>query len=360
MDTSAEALGPISAVVCNYNGEHYLRACLSALFASELALDEVIVVDNGSTDGSVALVRAEFPAARLLIRPDNGGPCVARNAGMRAARNRWVLAVDNDAMVQPDMLGKLVAAVGTRDDVVAVQPRSVYADETARIHYNGGSFHYVGLYSLRNFAAPLVEAEGSGVVDVDGLIAICILFDREAFEEVGGYDEDFFILFEDLDLSMRLRIAGHSLVSVEDALVHHSGGTPGISFRGDEYPKFRAYYHSRNRWILLYKNYAARTLLAALPGILLYELVWGLFALRSGHILAHIGGKLDFLRVLGRLRPKRRAVQAMRRLGDRGLLVGGPVTFSPQLVAKPASARMAACLDGCLQSLWRMTGWIAR
>ncbi|MDF1800244.1 MAG: glycosyltransferase family 2 protein [Planctomycetota bacterium] len=359
MGARAAGLGPISAVVCNYNGEHYLRACLSALLASELELDEIIVVDNGSTDASVALVRAEFPGARLLILPSNGGPCVARNAGMRAARNRWVLAVDNDAMIQPDMLGKLVAAAEAREEVVAVQPRSVYADETTRIHYDGGAFHFVGLYSLRNFAVPLTEAVGEGVLEVDGLIAICILFDRDAFEKVGGYDEDFFILFEDFDLSMRLRIAGHSLVSVEDALVLHSGGTPGISFRGDEYPKFRAYYHSRNRWILLYKNYSGRALLAALPGIMLYELVWGLFTLRSGHLVAHLAGKLDFLRCLGRMRPKRRRVQAQRRLGDRALLVGGPVTFSPQLVAKPTSARLASCLDSCLKTLWRMTGWIA-
>jgi hypothetical protein len=159
---------------------------------------------------------------------------------------------------------------------------------------------------------------------------------------------------------MRLRIGGRRLVSVEDALVRHRGGTPGISFRGDQYPKFRAYYHSRNRWLVMHKNVAWRTLLAALPGILVYELVWGLFTLRSGHFGAHLAGKGAFLRGLASNRHKRRRVQAGRRLGDRELLVGGPVTFSPQLVERAGPARLAAGLDRCLRGLWKLTGWLAR
>lgn len=345
-------LGPISAVVCNYNGEHYLHACLDSLVALGDALDEILVVDNGSTDNSVALTRARFPEVRVVELASNGGPCVARNAGMAAARNRFVLAVDNDAVLLASTLPQLVEALETRPDAVAAQPRSVYADDPLRVHYNGGSFHYVGLYSLRNFAVPVAEAEGVGVCDVDGLIAICVLLDRDVVLGVGGYDEDFFILFEDFDLSMRLRIAGHALLSVESALVLHRGGTPGISFRGDEYPRFRAFYHSRNRWLLIYKNYAWRTLLAALKGICVYELVWMAFAIKNGHLRAHLAGKLSFIKALPGARRARRAVQSSRRVLDRDLLVGGPVTFSPQLVAKPGAQRVARALDRMLRCLW--------
>ncbi len=345
----------VTAVVCNFNGEAYLPECLRSVLDQE-GVDEVLVVDDASTDGSVALVRERFPAVRVIELPVNGGPCIARNAGMRAARNRWVLAVDNDANLLPDTLRRLEQAILEHPGAVAAQPRSVYADEPSRVHYDGGAFHYVGLYSLRNFGRPLTEAVGTGVLEVDGLIAICILFDREAVHAVGGYDESFFILFEDYDLSLRLRIAGHTLLSVEEALVHHRGGTPGISFRGDEYPRFRAYYHSRNRWLLLYKNYSWRTLLAAAPGILIYELVWGLFTIKNGHLKAHVAGKVSFLGELGRARPKRRAIQASRRLRDRDLLVGGPLTFSPQLVATKAAKRVTFLFGRSLRFLW----WLAR
>src|SRR5262249_36806372 len=98
-------IAAVSAVVCNYNGERYLEDCLRAVLAQEP--DEVLVVDDASTDGSVALVRARFPAVEVLVLDRNRGPCAARNAGMRAARQRWVLAVDNDAVLEPDVLAKL-------------------------------------------------------------------------------------------------------------------------------------------------------------------------------------------------------------------------------------------------------------
>jgi GT2 family glycosyltransferase len=350
---------PVSAVVCNYNGEQYLPACLDALLASLEPADEIIVVDNGSTDGSVALIVANYRQVKLVALPQNAGPCVARNAGMRAARNRLVLAVDNDAVLLPDVLGKLRIAMHERPDAVAVQPRSVFASEVSRVHYDGGRFHYVGLYSLRNFCVPLAEAAGRGVLPVDGLIAISPLLDRDRVLALGGYDEDFFILFEDYDLSLRLRIAGLPILSHEDALVLHRGGTPGISFRGAVYPRIRAFYHSRNRWLLLVKNHHWRTLLVSLPGLVAYELIWTLFTLRSGHWRAHLAGKGGFVKDLGRALAKRKFVQASRRVRDRDLLVGGPLTFSPQLVRARAASWAARGLDALLRAWWAVAGKLA-
>ena len=347
------AADPVSAVVCNFNGESYLPACLDSLLAQRGGVDQIVVVDNGSTDGSLALVRERYPGVDLVPLARNGGPCVARNAGMRVARHRLVLAVDNDAVLQPDVLEKLRAALVAHPQAVVAQPRSVFASEPERVHYDGGSFHYAGLYSLRNFCRPLAEADGRGVVPVDGLIAIAPLVDRDALLALGGYDEDFFILFEDFDLSLRLRIAGLQILSVEDALVLHRGGTPGISFRGSVYPKVRAYYHSRNRWLLLLKNHGWRTLFVSLPGLAAYELVWILFTLRSGHFRAYAAGKLDLLRGARRALARRRAVQATRCVRDRDLLVGGPLTLSPQLVERRTARVGAAILDALLRAWWR-------
>ncbi|MEM7306548.1 MAG: glycosyltransferase family 2 protein [Planctomycetota bacterium] len=349
----------VSVVVCNYNGEDYLSGCLASIEALEHAVDEILVVDNASEDGSVALVRESFPNVQVIELDSNGGPCAARNAGMRAARNRWVLAVDNDAILLPDVLSKLVVAIEEHPRAVAAQTRNVFAVEPERVHYDGAHFHYLGLLSLRNFYRPLAEAEGEGTVPSSGLIAITILMDRDTALEAGGYDEDFFILFEDFDLALRLRIAGHELLSVEDAICLHRGGTPGISFRGGSYPKIRAFYHSRNRWLLLAKNYRLRTLLASLPGILLYEVVWLLFTLRKGHLKAHLAGKLSFFGSLRELRINRRRVQRSRQLRDRDLLVAGPLTFSPELLQKASMRSVARVLDAVLSSWWRLARVLA-
>jgi GT2 family glycosyltransferase len=343
----------VTVVVCNYNGEQHLGPCLDSILGQTHPIDELLVIDNASTDSSLRVVAERCPRARVIQLRENHGPCPARNAGLRAARNAWVLLVDNDAVLESDVLAKLVTAAGT--GCAIVQPRSVFANEPGTVHYDGGRLHYVGLFSLRNFHCPMARAEGSGTVEVDGVVSVVLLVDRKLILRSGGFDESFFILFEDLDLSLRLRLAGHRLLSAEDAVVLHRGGTPGISFRtGRDYPWNRAFFHSRNRWLTLAKNYRWRTLLVALPGLCAYELVWLAFTLRTGTFGAYLAGKWSFLRHLPAALHYRRGVQEARKLNDRDLLVGGPLTIAPDLAHSNGARRVLRTLDRTLQGWWRI------
>jgi hypothetical protein len=98
---------------------------------------------------------------------------------MRAASSRWVLALDNDAVVAPDTLEKLAAALAADEDAAIAQPRSVFFAERDRVHYDGGRFHYGGLIALRNFYETLASAEGSGTLAVDCAVAVALLVDRD-------------------------------------------------------------------------------------------------------------------------------------------------------------------------------------
>ncbi len=353
--SEARRIEGISAVVCNFQGEAYLEECLRSVLSQE-GIDEVLLVDDASTDGSVALVRERFPSVRVIRLAENRGPCAARNAGMRAARRRFVLAVDNDAVLEPDVVRKLRAALEARPDCVVAQVRSVLYDDPQRVHYDGASFHYVGLFALRNFYRPLAEARGEGVVEVDGLIAICALLDRDEVLSAGGYDEEFFYLAEDFELSLRLRILGFRLIAVEDARVRHRGGTAGLSFRGGGYPERRIFLHSKNRWRILAKLYSFRTLLAIAPGLLVYECAWLAFVLRQGFLRAHLAGKRAFFGELPRILAHRGGIARTRKVHDRDLLVGGPLTLSPALVDSGTSRTLARALDVVLRAWW----WIAR
>ena len=139
----------------------------------------------------------------------------------------------------------------------------------------------------------------------------------------------------------------------------HRGGTAGLSFRGGGYPARRAHLHSRNRWRILAKCYGGRTLLVALPGLLVYELVWLLFVVAKGHLGPHLRGKREFLGQLPDVLRGRRALQARRQVPDRRLLVGGPLTFSPALVARAPARTAAHVLDLVLAGWWRLVGWLA-
>lgn len=348
----------ITAVVCNYNGEHYLEECLEALRAEEL-IDEVIVVDNASEDDGVALVREKFPEVEIVELDRNRGPCAPRNIGMRRAKNRYVLGVDNDAVVQPGMVPKLFDAIRSRPRCAVAQPRALVYDEPTRIHYDAGDFHYVGLLSLRNFYREVKDAEGEGIVSTNAIIGISPLVDRDAVLAAGGYDEAYFYLVEDFDLALRLRQADYQILAVEDAIVLHKAGTKGLSFRGGGYPKERTFLHSRNRWLLLAKCYRIRTLLVALPGILVYEIAWLFFTASKGHLGAHLRGKVAFVKMLPEVVRKRRMVAVLRRVRDRELLVGGPLTFSPSLVASGPARLAAGALDAILRAWWVLAKWLS-
>lgn len=349
-----DELAEITAVVVNYNGAEHLAPCLEGLLRQGPRLDRILVLDNASTDGSPKLVQERFPSARLIELDLNRGPCPARNAGLRAATTKWVLLVDNDAVLTDGVLEKLVVAARSRPDVALVQPRSVFATEPERVHYDGGELHYVGLFALRNFYEPLATARGAGTLEVGGAVSVALLARRELLLELGGFDERYFILFEDLDLSMRLRLGGHAILSVEDALVHHRGGTPGISFRAaGGYPRSRAFYHSRNRWYFLATNYRWRTLVVIAPGLAVYELVWFAFCVREGTLGGWFEGKVAFFRDFAGTRAARRRAQTLRTARDRELLIGSPLTIAPQLGGGFGGFVLRA-LDGALALWWKL------
>lgn len=345
----------ISACVINFNGEKYLRDCLQSLRDLEQPIGEVLLVDNGSEDQSLLVVREEFPEVRIIELGQNHGPCVARNVALTEAQHRWVFAIDNDVIVEPSCLTRLLEARERWGRPAVLQPRSIVDDERHdTVHYDGASVHYVGLMSLRHFYHP-VESCTREDQAIDCAISLALLLDRERLQAVGMYDANYFILFEDFDLSIRLRLMGERLVSVPGAIVYHREGTKGVSFRGEtSYPDRRAFYHSRNRWILILKHYRVRSLLLCLPGIWIYEMAWIVFCAAQGTVGAYLKGKISLARILPAVLFQRAKIQRSRVLEDRDLLRCDPLTFWPSLLATRRRRLEKRVLDGLLGAWFRL------
>ena len=343
---------PVSVVVVNYEGSEHLAHTLPAIAALEGDVTEVILVDNASTDDSVDRARELLPSVTVIETGENLGPAAARNIGLEAAANRWVLLIDNDVVCPPETLRVLLAAA--EEGVALVQPRSVLDGAPDTVHYDGGSPHCLGLISLDNFYRPLADAAGDGARDVDCIISLVLLADSEAVASVGGFDTDYFILFEDLDLSWRLRTSGHRLRVSADVCVRHRAGTEGVSFReGPNYPVRRLFFHARNRWMFLLRNLRWRTLLLMSPALLVYELAGFALALASGHPLTWIKGELAVLTGLRRSLAARSRNQASRSLRDKDLLVGGPLTPTPDAV-RGVRAAFYGALSGFTRAWWAL------
>lgn len=346
----------VSVAITNWNGRAHLEPCMEAIRRQTHPIAEIILVDNASTDDSVSWMRANHPDVRIIQLETNEGPGPARNAGLKNARCDWVFSIDNDAEPAPNCLERL--AQHSEDGAACIHPRSVFASEPDRVHYDGAGFHYVGMLTLRNFYAPISEAD-SGTKDIDGMIAVALLLHRETLLDVGGYDPRYFILFEDHDLSYRLRSRGERILHVSDAIVHHREGTEGISFRKDgDYSGRRVYLHSRNRWMLLLKCHGVRALILGAPGLACYEFAYLFFAIRERALMQWVRGKCDALRAIPSVLRDRSQVRRARTVRDRDLLGAHPLTISPLIRKRGIVGRAFSGMDKLLGGYWKLVRWL--
>jgi hypothetical protein len=216
----------ISAILVNHNGRAHIGPCLKAL-ASELPSGgEIIVVDNASTDGSPEYIAAEFPAVKLIAGGSNPGFGAANNRGAAAAAGRGFLFLNTDTVVGPGSIGRLRAALDGSPGTGAVGPALVHPDGSYQVSF-GRWVGFLGQLVQKTVLNPYWKrALGRRVRPLrpGWLSAACCLVRREAFEAAGGFDETFFLYFEDIDLCRRIRREGWRLLFEPRARVVHIGG----------------------------------------------------------------------------------------------------------------------------------------
>lgn len=216
----------ISALIVSFNTRDQLRETLGRLAALPDPPEEVIVADNGSRDGTLAMVASDFPAVRALDFGANLGFGAANNRAAAVARGDRLLLLNSDAWPLPGTLSRLSAALSADPRLGLVGPRLTYADGRPQ-------FHWVPATGVFGEAAQKLRNRFEGSDWVHRLrwpggwhTAACALVRREAFDAVRGFDERFFLYFEDVDLCVRLRRAGWRLSSVDEAVaVHVKGGS---------------------------------------------------------------------------------------------------------------------------------------
>lgn len=344
----------ISAVVVNYNGRAYLRDCLEALLAQSPPPDEILLVDNHSDDGSREFVAEHFPEVRVVDTGSNLGPAAARNRGVELARGDLLALVDNDVAMQPGCLRELRAVLEADPRTALVQARSVCADQPRIVHYDHADLHFLGTLVLHNFFVPLERAVDPGGT-VGAAVALCVLVRRAAYEQVRGFGERLFILYEDNELSWKLRMHGWSIRLAPRALCLHRGGTAGLSIRSATaaYTGRRTFLHCRNRWLVLWSCMRWRTLLLTLPAQLVYALTYLGFALSRGQMLAGLRGHAAAIAGLP-WALRNRAVQKGRVVPDRDLLEALPMTLHPGVADKGFGASLRRGLDRGFSLYWRV------
>jgi hypothetical protein len=250
-----ERLSPlVIVVVLNWNGLNETRNCLDALGKVTYPRVKVIVVDNGSTDGSVDALRAEYPPVMLLPLSENTGFAEGNNHGLRRALRQgadYVLLLNNDACIAPDAVDVLVQAAQT-DRQIGILGAIIYRnDDPQRIESAGG---WLNLYTgrLRHFET--LAADQVCPYEVDIVSGCAMIVRREVMEQVGLLNECYFAYFEDAEWCVRIHRAGYRVVAVPGAQVWHRGSAAS----GGSHAPLRIYYSVRNHLLLVNAQAPAR------------------------------------------------------------------------------------------------------
>lgn len=236
----------ISVIIVNFNGEKFLRDCLFSLAAQTFRDFEVIVVDNGSTDGSLGIIRREFPRVRVVPLGWNTGFAKGNNIGLEASESKYVATLNNDTIAGRDWLKSLFEAAESNGKVGMVASK-IFLGAEGRVLDSAGMLLYPDGMTRQRGRGETDEGRFDRQEEVLFPSACAALYRREMLNETGFFDEDFFSYCEDADLGLRCRLAGWNAVFAPAAEVRHL-----YSGTGGRYSGFKAFHVERNRfWVLL-------------------------------------------------------------------------------------------------------------
>jgi GT2 family glycosyltransferase len=293
----------------NWNGERLLNHCLSALSRQSHFNREIILVDNGSTDAGVAHARKAFHDLTVIELQENKGFTGGNAEGLKVAEGEFIALINNDSHADDDWCEHLLQPM-LRDPTVGICASKLLFDGTGAINsagdglttgsvgFNRGLGKKSALYTQPEF--------------VFGACGAAVLYRRRMLDEIGFFDEDFFLYDEDIDLNFRAQLAGWKCFYVPTAIVHHVGNATSRRLSD-----VHVYYHTRNLEFVWIKNMPLGLMLRFAHHKLLQEI--GSFCylcLRHGKWRAFFRAKRDALRLLPRMLQKRRAIQARRRVSN--------------------------------------------
>jgi GT2 family glycosyltransferase len=290
----------VAVVIPNFNGTRWLPGVLDSVAAQTRAPVEVLVVDDGSTDGSLGLLAERFPSVPVLALGANGGFARAANAGIAAVTAEAVALVNTDVELAPDWLERAVAALEGAPSAASVATKLVDLDEPSLLYDAGDVLRRDGACEQRG----RFERD-TGRFDVPGEVfsacAGAALYRRAAALGAGGFDERFGTYLEDVDLGLRLRLGGWTCRWEPRAVARHAGGGSTAELRHGP-----GAWVERNTLLLVARTFRVRWL----PLVAYRQVAWARHAARAGALSDHLAGVRMALRLLPAFVRERRALRA--------------------------------------------------
>lgn len=248
----------ISVILVTYNHERYIKNCLDSLLLNKM---EIIIVDNGSTDGTIELIEQEYPSIKLIKSYENLGYGRGINLGFENSTKDYIVVINPDTKVQKESILNLVKPLKYKHNIVTIPKVLFY--EGKHINTCGNIEHFTGLTFTRCLGSN--ENCHNKVEYVGGLSGVCFAIKRSDYKNLGGFDKNFFMYMEDAELSWRISAYQMKILYVPDSVIYHDY-TLEVSAQ-------KIYYLEMGRYLIIRKYYSKKRYLAFLPSLLLSEIL---------------------------------------------------------------------------------------
>ena len=240
----------VSVVTPNYNGERFLKTFLESLNEDSEYIGEVIIVDNGSTDGSLDYLKSnsfDFPLV-LIENKENVGFSPAVNQGIRKAKNNLIFSINNDTEIKKGSIKSLIDLITSSDDIFSVQAKMLQYTNKNLIDDVGDEYNLLAW--TKKVGENHESSEYNEVKDIFSSCAGAAMYNKSILDEIGLFDDNFFAYMEDVDLAIRSKINGYRNLLCPNAIVYHIGSATS----GSRYNEFKVKLAARNNVWVVYKN----------------------------------------------------------------------------------------------------------
>lgn len=332
----------ISIIIPHYNGIKILDACISSILKNDFSDYEIIVVDNGSKDGSQEFVRREYPQVHLIQSHKNLGYAGGCNLGIRSSEAEFVLLLNNDVEVADNFLQELYNAIIADDQIAIVQPKILSIQNKEMFDYSGGAGGELDIFGYpfaRGRVFISIEKDENQYEDFPNEIfwasGTACLIRRSVLQTVGLLDEYFFAHMEEIDLNWRMHLAGYKVAATLKTYVYHYSG-----YTLSAHNPRKMYLNHRNNIIMLIKNYSIWSLLWIIPARSVLEVAALLYALYTKNLAwaySVIRGVGFVVVNMPKILKKHFRVQKLRKISDKEIrkkMYGGSVALSFFLLKK--------------------------
>lgn len=277
-----------TVIIPNYNGKEYLRQCLLSLTECQPVDFHTIVVDNGSTDGSVELLKEEFPQVEAVLLSENTGFAPAVNRGLEHTKTSFALLLNNDTTVEPDFVKQMENALEQRMDAFSISAKMVMMQKPALLDGAGDLYCALGWA----FALGKGKKVSENYTKPARIFSSCggaVIYRMNVLDEIGVFDENHFAYLEDVDIGYRAKIHGYMNYYEPSAVCYHAGS----GFSGSRYNEFKVKLSSRNSVYIILKNMPLLQIIINLPFLLLGFLLKIVFFTKKGYGYTYCKGLLD-------------------------------------------------------------------